>query len=151
LVFWKLIGIFFTEFDRLVSSGALVQWSFAVFTFIILGVDIVILPSVSFGDLTSNAHALVCDTVSLVLLLSEVHDTTKSFVVTLEDSKVVVRVVLISILDDSFERILSFHLLIRVFFFGKIISIMKLLDEHSILALYRNCFNIVKIFSNILM
>jgi len=108
LVFWKLIGICcFTEVNRLlVSSGALVNWSFAVFTFLSsLGVGPVFLLSVSFGVLTSYAHALVCDTVSLVLLLSEVHDTTKSFVVSLEDSKVVVSVVLISILDDSFKRI----------------------------------------------
>jgi len=50
-----------------------------------------------------HAHALVCDAVSLILLLSEIHDTTKSFVIALEDGKVVVSIVLISVLlyDDT--------------------------------------------------
>jgi len=112
LVFWKLIDIFVREFYRLVASSALVHWGFAVFTFfgsLSVGPDFLFTVSISHGvvALVGDAHALVSDAISLVLLLSEIHDTTKSFVVSLEDGKIVVSVVLISILNDSFEWIFN--------------------------------------------
>jgi len=103
LVFWKFIDISVIKSDRLVASLALVHWGFTVFTFfgsLSVGPDFLISSSLSIGvvALVGDTHALVSDAIGLVLLLSEIHDTTKSFVIALEDGKVVVSIVLISVL-----------------------------------------------------
>ena len=72
LVFWKLVSLFLSTFSSL--------------------------SLISLGLNARHGHALVSDAVSLVLLLSKIHDTTKSFVIALEDGEVVVSIVLITVL-----------------------------------------------------
>jgi hypothetical protein len=61
----------------------------------------------SVGIVLTSVHALHVD-VSLVLLLLQVHQTTHSFVSNLEDSKVMVSIVLLLVLKDIIT-ILEIH------------------------------------------
>jgi len=115
LILWKafFFGIFFrSESNRLFIDlwSVLVHWCLGIFSFS-LGVRPEFWFLVSLG-VVAGGEALVGNAVSQVLLLNKAHETTNTGIVGLEDSEVVVCVVLLTILFDLIMSLLNFQLLL---------------------------------------